>query len=146
MAKVRVDLRNAASIWKYRGERVVEGGYVLLWVEAEGCYRGEHRLVVEAALGRRLRTEEHVHHVNGKRADNSKGNLIVCNPDYHSFLDAIQRLKRHPTYTLGWQRRQWRTISIFFHRKGKLSSSQQKILRKIEAYITQRGTGKGTRK
>lgn len=40
------------------------GGYIL-----------EHRLVMEQQLGRPLRPHEHVHHINGVRADNRLANL-----------------------------------------------------------------------
>ena len=50
-------------------------GYVLIWnVEKQG-YEKEHRLVMEAKLGRKLRRREDVHHINGDRKDNSPENL-----------------------------------------------------------------------
>jgi hypothetical protein len=52
------------------------GGYRMIRV-APGQYVGEHRLTVEAALGRLLADYENVHHKNGIRTDNRLGNLEV---------------------------------------------------------------------
>lgn len=145
MGRLRVNLQQARSIYKYVGDRAMDaGGYVLVWVEAEGRYCGEHRLLVEAALGRHLTGDEEVHHVNGIRDDNSRGNLIVCSSEYHRYLDAIQRLRRRPYKADLWAMKQRVVLSRFLRLGRKYSSGRKLILKKIEAYIRQRPLPRGT--
>lgn len=51
----------------------------------------EHRLIVEAQLGRYLRDDEIVHHVNGDPADNRPENLAVMSQSEHVSLHAARR-------------------------------------------------------
>lgn len=61
-------------------------GYVVLcskiWGEDKG--RREHRVVMERHLGRKLMTDEIVHHKNGNRLDNSLVNLEVMTRLQHN--------------------------------------------------------------
>lgn len=77
----------ASPFWK-GGRNKTRRGYVEAWIASDdplfsmarshtaaGGYVFEHRLVVARALGRPLRDDENVHHVNGKRDDNRLENL-----------------------------------------------------------------------
>ena len=68
-----------APVWK-GGKRIGPGGYIMVRYEGhpnspKSGYVMEHRLVMEQNLGRLLRSEETVHHINGDRADNRIENL-----------------------------------------------------------------------
>ena len=56
------------------GRHIDPKGYVVIHV-AGNRYVGEHRLVMEARIGRPLKRGETVHHKNGKKDDNRTGNL-----------------------------------------------------------------------
>ena len=43
----------------------------------------EHRLIAERVLGRRLKRNEVVHHVDLDPTNNVNSNLVICDQDYH---------------------------------------------------------------
>lgn len=57
--------------------RVGNKGYIMMTVN--GRRMSEHRYVMERHLGRPLRADENVHHVNGDRQDNRLANLELWN-------------------------------------------------------------------
>ena len=75
----------------WRGGKVVRrGGYLYIRkpdhpnATSEG-YVAEHRLVVEKRIGRYLKRNEIVHHINGNRQDNRLKNLVLL-PDHSNHM------------------------------------------------------------
>lgn len=55
--------------------------------------RPEHRVLLEQALGRKLRPDEQVHHINGDKKDNRIENLQIVTCSEHVLLHALERSK-----------------------------------------------------
>jgi hypothetical protein len=70
--------------WK-GGTSVGGNGYVRV-NHADGKHGLEHRVIMEAHLGRPLRHDEHVHHLNEDKADNRIENLRVVSASEHKRL------------------------------------------------------------
>lgn len=54
----------------------------------------EHRLVVEAVIGRYLASDEAVHHINGVKDDNRPENLEAMDANDHAILSALNERDR----------------------------------------------------
>jgi hypothetical protein len=67
----------------WKGGRFISGedGYVM--VRVDGRYEFEHRLIMEQHLGRKLTTDEVVHHKNMVVTDNRIENLVVMDNNTH---------------------------------------------------------------
>lgn len=77
------DVNRGRNIVPAGTKRVGPGGYIMIKVDNDERYKDgwarEHRAVMEESLGRRLLTEENVHHINGDVADNRRENLELWN-------------------------------------------------------------------
>jgi|ERR1700694_425726 len=70
---------------------LTQHGYIS--IEHSGKAKYEHVLMAEKVLGRPLRGEERVHHMNGNGRDNKTPfNLVICpNEAYHQLLHRRMR-------------------------------------------------------
>jgi hypothetical protein len=78
----------------------VGGGYMYLYLPdhpkaSKQGYVAEHRIIGEKIVGRYLREDEIVHHINGIKQDNRIENLIVCSNSEHAKLHAGELIKRN---------------------------------------------------
>lgn len=87
------------KIWKKNGDdrriyrKEHSGGYILIYVPEHphadrGGYVAEHRYIVEKSLGRYLRSDDIVRHIDGNKKNNDSDNLVVLSRSDHAKLHA----------------------------------------------------------
>lgn len=84
-------LRSEANIRYWNGKRkprMTKNGYLTLCIGNQKKYM--HRIIMEEHIGRPLKHNEHVHHINGDKTDNRIENLELISHSEHSRKHAIQ--------------------------------------------------------
>ena len=78
---------SALSRWegKSKGFSIKPNGYTEI-TTGQNKGRGMHRVIVEKVIGRKLKTSEAVHHIDGDRSNNENNNLILMTRSFHSWL------------------------------------------------------------
>lgn len=89
MSDARIDRFSGENSPCYKGKYIDGHGYVTLRVNKEQIR--EHRYVMEQFLGRKLSTQEHVHHKNGVQTDNRIENLEIISESEHNRMHALEK-------------------------------------------------------
>ena len=108
---------NSKGMKRGEGRYVNAHGYVLLYkpdhprAHTMKGYVMEHRYLMEQQIGRYLRADEHVHHLNHDRSDNRLENLLIVDPvehaQYHTSQPRIQQSEEHRRKTSEAMKRVW---------------------------------------
>ena len=75
-----------------KGSSVKPSGYVE-YTRGKNKGRSQHRVIMEEILGRKLSSDEHVHHIDGDRSNNDPSNLMVMTASEHAAHHAMKNLK-----------------------------------------------------
>ena len=65
-------------------------------------YELEHRVVMAEKLGRPLKLDEHIHHINGKKYDNRPENLEVVSNPHHGQIHGKRQPRIRINLTCQW--------------------------------------------
>lgn len=94
-----IERQKGRSSWNYRGYKMTQRGYVYVRrlghpaANRDG-YVMEHRLVMEAAIGRAVLPAEQIHHIDLSKANNRIENLMLfpsaaAHTEFHKYLERV---------------------------------------------------------
>lgn len=119
--------QSGANNHKWKGGRFkTKDGYIMIKAEShpnanQHGYMLEHRLLVEQSIGRVLKSDEDVHHINGIKDDNRIENLQLMKRKDHSRLTGLQRLFKSSSGFRGvsWDKVRSKWVSVIRY-KGRI--------------------------
>lgn len=74
---------------RFTGRIHLRAGYPIKYIRKENgksVHKVFHTIAAEKALGRPLKSDERVHHIDMNRANYQNKNLLICSMSYHYFL------------------------------------------------------------
>ena len=91
MRKSKIGAKNPS----YNGGVSSAYGYIMISV-GDNNYRPQHVLFMEEIIGRRLKKNEVVHHIDENKKNNDISNLRLMTRSAHSRLHNLKRIKENP--------------------------------------------------
>lgn len=80
-------------IYKPEGTKIIKNGYI--FIKHNNKWIQEHRLKAEKYIGRKLKQQETIHHIDGNKQNNKLRNLyLFCNGIQHSKFEYLVRTKK----------------------------------------------------
>lgn len=71
------------------------------YIRNKKMYKSEHRVIVEKMLGRELRQDELVHHIDGNKKNNNPDNLMIVTRAEHAKIHREQIDRSKPVAQIG---------------------------------------------
>lgn len=113
------------NAYGWKGGTFTVAGYKI--VKKDGKYQYEHRIVMEKYLGRKLRPDEAVHHIDENKLNNDIANLKLMTKREHDRHHMQKRIEREKSSCGGLQQ-DFRIFSSGLHKRKNRSVEQgQKV-------------------